>query len=137
NQRRALDPADLKLVGLADIEEVEVLAAIHLRLQLFDRNLRDAAAGRLRMRGRRHNAAELLVIDERLDRRVIAADRAFRIPAQLQLAEAHLQRVVEQQAADERLPAPENQLDRLGRLDDADDAGEHAEHAPFGAARDE
>ena len=48
-----------------------------------------------------------------------------------------LQRVEQQQPADERLARAEDQLDRLGRLNRADDAGQHAEHAAFGAARHE
>ena len=91
---------------------------------------------RLRRLGRRH-AAELLVVDQLLDRRVGAAHRAIRILAQLQLAEAHLQRVVDHEAADQRLADAEDDLHRLGRLDHADDAGQHAEHAALGAARDQ
>ena len=76
-----------------------------------------------------------VVVDELVDRRMVAADRALGIAAQLQLAEAHLQRVVQEQPADERLAGSENQLDRFGGLDDADDARQDAQHAALGAAR--
>ena len=81
------------------------------------------------------DAAELLVVDQLGHGRMRAADRAVGVLAQLQLAEAHPQRVVDQEPADQRLAGAEDQLDRLGRLDRADDAGQHAEHAAFGAAR--
>ena len=81
------------------------------------------------------DAAELFVVNQLGDRRMRAAHRAVRILPQLQLAEAHPQRVVDQEAADQRLADAGDQLDRLGRLDHADDARQHAEHAAFGAAR--
>ena len=68
---------------------------------------------------------------------MVAADRALGIAPQLQLAETHLQGVVQKQPSDERLSGAEDQLDRFGRLDDADHAGQHAQHSPFGAARDQ
>src|SRR5262249_40681767 len=65
------------------------------------------------------------------------ADRAVGILAQLELAEFHLQRVVNHEAPDERLADAGDQLDRLGRLDDADHAGKDAEHSALRAARDQ
>ena len=50
----------------------------------------------------RRHAAELFVVDQLADRRMRAAHRAVGVLAQLQLAEAHAQRVVNQEAADER-----------------------------------
>ena len=89
------------------------------------------------LRRGRMDAAELFVVDQLGDRRVRAAHRAVRILPELQLAEPHPQRVVDQEPADQRLADAGDQLDRLGRLDDADDARQHAEHAAFGAARHE
>src|SRR5438105_14058674 len=66
-----------------------------------------------------------------------AAHRALRIFPELELAEAHLQRVVDQEAADQRLADAENQLDRFSRLDHADDARQHAKHSALRAARDQ
>ncbi len=60
-----------------------------------------------------------------------SARRAIRILAQLQLAEAHGQRVDEQQAPNERFARAENQLDRLSRLHYADETGQDAEHSAF------
>ena len=136
NQRRARDAADLELVRLAHVEQEERRLRVDSGLQLFDGRLRHAGTGSGGRRGRR-DAAELFVVDEPLDRRMVAADRAGRIAAELQLAELHRPGVVEQQPADERLAGAENQLERLGRLDHADHAGQHAKHAAFGAARDE
>ena len=49
------------------------------------------------------HTAELFVVDELGDGRMVAADRAFGIAPQLQFAELHSQRVVQHQATDERL----------------------------------
>src|SRR5689334_20539034 len=68
---------------------------------------------------------------------MVAAHRALGIAAQLQLAETHVEGVIQQQAADEWLPDAQNQFDRLRRLNQADDAGEYTEYAPLGAARHE
>src|SRR4029077_316406 len=80
---------------------------------------------------------ELFVIDELMNCRVVAANRARRVPAQTQLAEAHAQRVEEQEATGERFADAENELDRLHRLERADDAGENTQDAAFGARRHE
>src|SRR5580658_1335338 len=66
-----------------------------------------------------------------------AAERALRIFAQLEFAEAHGERVEEQQTAHERFTDADDELQRLGRLNRADDSGKHAEHAAFGARGDE
>ena len=70
------------------------------------------------------------------DRRVLAAERAVRVLADLDLAVGHLQRVVDHQPADQRLADAGEQLDRLGDLDRADRRAQHAEHAALGAGRD-
>src|SRR3954452_17999749 len=51
------------------------------------------------------------------------------VDAHLELAEALLERVIGEQAADERVAEIEDELDRLDGLDRSDDAGQHAEHA--------
>src|SRR5688572_7321684 len=81
--------------------------------------------------------AELYVVDE-LDLRAIdavAARRALRIAAQLQLAELGLERVVDQEPALESLAQVQDELDRLGGLEHAHDAGQHAEHTGLLARR--
>src|SRR5213083_1387765 len=62
--------------------------------------------------GPRGDAAELLVVDQLGDRRLLAAHRAVGVPADLHLLELHRQRVVEQQPALERLALAGQQLDR-------------------------
>src|SRR4051812_1280254 len=64
-----------------------------------------------------------------------AADRAVGILPQLQLAESHLQRVVNHEAPDQRFTDADEQLDRLGRLDYTDDARQHAEYTALRATR--
>src|SRR6266571_5780049 len=81
--------------------------------------------------------AEPLIVDVFGDRRMLAADRALRIAAQTDLAEAALERVVKKVSADEGLADPEKQLDRLRRLQSADDARQHAENSCFRARRRE
>src|SRR6266545_4936463 len=70
--------------------------------------------------GSHRAAAERLVVDQLLDGRVVAAERALRIAADLDLAELHRQRIVEEQAVHQWLAQPQDQLHRLGRLDDPD-----------------
>ncbi len=68
---------------------------------------------------------------------MLAAHRAIRIFAQLQLAKLHGQRIEQQQATDKAVAAPQNQLDRLHGLNRADDPRQYAEHAALRARRDE
>src|SRR5918994_404076 len=106
---------------------------IHLLLELVHADLRHAVdlLGTLSLR----DAAELLVVDELGDGRVLAADGAVGVLAELHLAEAHVQGVVEQKPSDERLADPEYELDGLGSLDGSDGAGKDAEHPALRAAR--
>src|SRR6266540_3036751 len=61
--------------------------------------------------------AEPFVVDVFGDRRMLAARRALRVAAQLDLAERRVERVEQQVAADERLADPEQELQDLVRLD--------------------
>ena len=79
--------------------------------------------------------AELDVVDVVGDGRVVAADRALGVAAEADLRELRLERVEEEQAADERLADPERELQRLVGLERADDPGQDAEDAALGAAR--
>src|SRR6185503_12915933 len=69
------------------------------------------------------------------DRRALPADRAVGIAAERDLGERALERVEHLQAADERIPNAERELQRLVGLERADHAREDAEDAAFGAAR--
>ena len=130
----AAEIANLILVRLAHVEDEEIVAAIEPRLQLSRSNLRH---GGLRRRGFfAANAAELRIVDQFGDGGMIAANRAFRILAQLQLAETHRQRVEQKQAPDERLAFADDELQRLRGLNRADDSGQHAENSAFRAGRD-
>src|SRR5438128_11053082 len=73
---------------------------------------------RLPLRRRR---AEALVVDVLGDGGGLAADRALRSAAQLDLAERGLERVEQEVTTDERLADPEEQLDGLVRLQRPDD----------------
>ena len=66
---------------------------------------------------------------------MVAADRAARVALEPHLGERGLERVEQQQSADQRVANSQQQLDRLVGLDRADDAGQDAEHAALGAAR--
>ncbi len=105
--------ADLIFVRLAHVEDKQVLARVTPPLQFFDGNFRKLVLHRLFFPS---DAAELLVINELGDGTVLAADRAIRVLAQLQLAELHSESVHQQQASDQRLARAQNQLDRLGGL---------------------
>ena len=65
-----------------------------------------------------------------------AVQRIFGIPAIGDRAEARLERIVEQQPADEALAEAEQLLDHFDRGEAADHAGDRAENAGLGARRD-
>ena len=96
-----MNVADLIFVRLANVEHKNIFPGIEAVLEFLGLNL-----GNLRARFGfglfSANAAELVVINQFLDRRIRAADRALRILAHAQLAEAHSQRIHQQQAADQR-----------------------------------
>jgi hypothetical protein len=54
-----------------------------------------------RSRRRSRNSTELLIVDERLHRRMVPADRAFGIPAQPQRPELHRQCIKGEESASE------------------------------------
>ena len=64
----------------------------------------------------RYSRAEAFVVDVALDRRCLAADRARLVPAQLELAELHLERVVGEEAPRQGVALAEDELDRFGGL---------------------
>src|SRR5947209_17386423 len=103
---------DLVFVRLAHVEHEQIVAAIAAALQLFWSDLRQLARSR---RGRflPADAAELLIVNQLRDGRMRAARGALGIFAQLELAEAHAERIHQQQPADERLAFAEDELDRL------------------------
>src|SRR3954447_3892760 len=65
------------------------------------------------------------------------ADRALGVAADLELGGRRSQRVVHEQAADERVAGADDQLHDLGRLEQAHRARQHAEHAVRAARRGE
>src|SRR5262249_19713362 len=103
--------------------------------QLFDRRLPGIFLCGRNWRFLTANAAELLVVDELRDRRLVAAHRALRIPANLELAETHPQGIIEHQPTNQWLAVAEDQFHGLGRLNTADESRQDTEDATFGAAR--
>src|ERR1035441_9984011 len=83
----------------------------------YSRRQVPSAGGRAHRGGRRRagerNRAEALVVDRLGDGRVLTADRALRVTRDAELAEAHVEGVDGKQAAGERLPDAEAQLDHL------------------------
>src|SRR5262249_9237659 len=102
-QSRTLQFAYLIFDGFTHIENEQVVSAINSLFQLLHRNFKLFHSSLLRLCfGRRlRNPAEFMIVDERLNSRVFAADRTVRIFAQLHLAELHLQRVKEKKPPDE------------------------------------
>src|SRR5579875_2934543 len=108
DEMRAGDGDDLVLVRLPDVHDEDVLARVHHGLQVARA---DRRAGRGLLGLVRYRAAELLVVDQPGDRRVLAADRALGVLLHPDRAVAHLQGVVDHQPADERLADPGDDLD--------------------------
>src|SRR5688500_494499 len=96
DQHRAGNAADLVLLRLAHVEDVRPAAGVDGALQVEHGRL-EGRGGRRRLRGGRRDAAELVVVDQLADGRIVAAHRALRVAPQLELAEAHPPGVVQQQ----------------------------------------
>src|SRR5207244_11462212 len=111
--------------------EDNVVALVELLLQRIDGDLEFLP----HLLGRPAETAEFLVVNQLLDGRIRTADGTFRVLAELQLAEFHLERVEHKQPANQRVLFPEQQLECLDRLDRADDSREDAEHAALGTGR--
>src|SRR5204862_3002689 len=119
---RAWDRADLRFDRLAHVEYQRRGAGVDSRFQL--------AGGHFQKGGpvpffRR---AENCALMERRNGWTYAANRTVGVFRQLDVAEAHAQRVVEKQTSHERLADSENEFDRFRRLNRADDPWQHAEH---------
>src|SRR5262249_20905675 len=135
HQHAAWNAANLVFLRIADIEDKHLLAAVEAAFQFLYRGFPRA----IRRRGSRRllaaDAAELVVVDQLGDRRLVAAHRALWIAADFEFLEGHLQGVVKQQPANERGAFAKNQLHRLRRLDAADQARQNAQHSALRAAR--
>ena len=118
---------NIPLKRLAHIQQQKPLARIELRFQRGDRKrpLTGTRAGR--------NPAKAVVINGRGDRRMLAANRAMGIFAELEFAELELERVKMNQASDKRFADAQDQLDCLDRLHGSDHPRQYAQHAAFGA----
>ena len=132
HEARPLDPADRPLVRLADVDDLERLSRVEAALQLGGADL---------LHGRAVPAppspAEGRVVLQLDDRGFRRAEGALGIAREAHLVEAHGEGVVEEQAAHERLPDPQEDLEGLGGLYAPDDAGEDAEDTALRAARNE
>ncbi len=118
---------------LAHVDEREIVPALEATPQLRRGDL-PGLGGLARLLDRRQ-PAEGLVVDQTGDGRALAAQRARRILAQLQLAEAHLERIEQQQPADQALADAEQQLEGLDALDHADHARQHSQDPALRARR--
>src|SRR5215471_1769604 len=126
--------ADRELVRLPHVHEDERSGPVAQRLQLLDADLRNAVGGG---GGLRLDPAEGLIVHELRHGRVWPADDALGVLAELQLSEAHGERVHEEEPSDQRVAGIEDQLDRLGRLDHSQEPRQDPEDSPFRAGRDE
>ncbi len=89
------DVADLVFVGLAHVENVEVVAAVEALFQIFHLHF---GCGHFGLGLLAANSAELLIVNQLGDGRILSASRAIGILAQLEFAELHAERVDQQQA---------------------------------------
>src|SRR5947207_4873610 len=79
-------------------------------------------------------STELDVVDVLGDRRRVAADGTGWVASHRDLVERSSERVVQEEAPDERLADPEHELQRLRALNRADHARQDPEHASLRAA---
>src|ERR1700733_14032199 len=127
---------NLVFEGLANVKDEQVVALVNALFEFLHAHLGNTVLYR-RHFCLRDDAAELLIVDQLCHGGVRAADGAVGILAQLELAEAHVERIDQEQAPDERLAFAEDQLDDLCGLDDADEAGQNAKYAAFRAGGDQ
>src|SRR5713226_3461333 len=128
-----LEIADLVFVGLAHIENEQIISTIEPGFEFAWSDFRHLH-GRAGSFFAAH-AAEFVIIDQLRDRRMRAAHRAVRVLPELELAELHPESVKKEQTSHEIVPAAEDQLNRFHRLNGADDSGQNAEDAAFRAGR--
>src|SRR6185369_17754391 len=133
DQLRSRNACDLKLVRLAHVDNLELLATQTSRVELGGRDLLELRVG-LRSLVRRHTA-KLLVIDQLLDRRVFTTNRTLRILPQFELAELHGPGVKQQQTINQQVFRTENDLDCLVRLNCTHDSRQHTKHTTFSTRR--
>src|ERR1019366_9852672 len=104
----------------APAPEAGPVALVHLFLQLLHRDRGHAHLSLLLFLHPR-DTTELLVVDEPRHSGIRAADGAIGVLAHLELAEAHAERVHEEEPSDERFAGSDDELDRLRRLDHAEE----------------
>src|SRR5262245_45748361 len=95
NKLRFWYPGDFVLVRLAHIDDLNIVIS---QLTLTELERTDLFQLRLILGRLRLQSAKLFVIDQRLDRRIGAADRAVGIFTKLELPEFHLPRIEQEQA---------------------------------------
>src|SRR5207249_2620277 len=99
------DLADRDLLRLADVDEEEAAPRVEELLELVcaDLPVRTAEIALVDLgRSSRLHSAELLIVDELRHGRVRAADGTLGVLAELELAEAHAERVEQEEPSDER-----------------------------------
>src|SRR5262249_26542374 len=121
------------LLGLTNVQQHEVVAFIHLRLELERRYLKLGPEADLFMR---RNTAELVVVDQLVNRAVWTANRAVGILSKSQLAKLHLERIEQHKPANQCITFSKDQFYSLNRLNNPDDARQYPQHTTFCATRD-
>src|SRR5438309_280230 len=121
-------------IVLSDTLAADVPAVVTYRGVLGATVVFDVFPGRIVME---HEAGAVSVDREISDRRRGPAQRALGIATQPDLAEAHAERVVGEEAADQRFADPEQELDGLSRLNRSNHSWEHAQDAGLASGGDE
>src|SRR5690348_2163959 len=134
NQLGARNFADLIFVGLTDVDKNEGFVLVHHLLDFRRRNFRNTGFGHVLLSS---DSTKFLVINQLRNSWMRSAHRALRIFAQFQFPELEIQRIEQQQTANQRLALAENQLDGFKRLNRTDDAGQHSQYSAFGTAWNE
>src|SRR5262249_29132308 len=128
---RSRNACDLKLVWLAYVDDLNLLATQTLRVEFSGRNLLKLRVWLWRLMC--CHTAKLLVIDQLFNRRLFTANRTLRILSQFELAELHSPGVKQQQTIDQQVLSPKNDLDCLVGLDRPHDTWQHTKHTTLGA----
>src|SRR5262249_9057009 len=123
-ERHPFDVGNLVFVRLPNVQdansELWILKSV---LHFFNGYLVGVAAGDGWLGS---DATELLIVDQFGNGRMLAAERAFRIATQLQLAELHIQSIEKQKATDQRSAPAKCNLQYLRRLDAPYNSRQHA-----------
>src|SRR6266478_2836680 len=131
DEARSGDAADLILIWLANVHQHKAIFALNFRFKIERRNPRNGQF-LFRLSVSLGQAAKLLVVDQFMNCRVLATDRAIRVLAHLEFAKSHFQSIETDQSPDERLTRPKDELHCLDRLHYTDHSRQYPKHAALG-----